>query len=72
MEGSNLTPYFFVKEIFLNIIIALRILFITFCYILNVFTLAIFFVCSFSCCCISSIFVSIFHLSHMIHFIIRL
>ena len=30
MEGSNPTPYFFVKEIFLNIIIALRRLFIIF------------------------------------------
>ena len=30
MEGSNPTPYFFVKEIFLNIIIALRRHFIIF------------------------------------------
>ena len=30
MKGSNPIPYFFVKEIFLNIIIALRRLFITF------------------------------------------
>ena len=30
MEGSKPTPYFFVKEIFLNIIIALRRLFIIF------------------------------------------
>ena len=47
MEGSNTTPYLFVKEIFLNIIIALRRFLFIFCYILNVFTLAIFFVCSF-------------------------
>ena len=56
MEGSNPTPYFFSKEIFLNIIIALRRLFIIFCYILNVFTIAIFFVCSLFCCCILSSF----------------
>ena len=50
MEGSNPTPHFFVKEIFLNIIIALRRLLSYFCYILNVFIIAIFFVCSFFFC----------------------
>ena len=72
MEGSNPTPYFYVKEIFLNIIIAFKIVFIIFCYILNRFTIAIFFVCSFFCCCILSIFVSSVLSFHIIHFIIRL
>ena len=60
MEGSNPTPYFFVKEIFLNIIIALRRLFIKFLLHFKCFysTVAIFFVCSFLFCCILSIFVS--------------
>ena len=44
MEGSNPTPHCFVKEIFLNIIIALRRLFIIFLLYFNVFTIAIFFV----------------------------
>ena len=43
MEGSNPTPYFFVREIFFNIIIALRRLFIIFLLSFNVFTIAIFF-----------------------------
>ena len=45
MEGSNPTLYFFVKEIFLNIIIALRRLFIIFLLDFKCFTMAIFFVC---------------------------
>ena len=60
MEGSNPTPYFFVKEIFLNIIIALRRLFIIFLLYFKCFTITIFFVRSFFCCCILSIFVSSF------------
>ena len=61
MEGSNLTPYFFVKEIYFDIIIALRILFIIFLLYFKCFTIAIFFVCSLVfCCCILSIFVSSF------------
>ena len=36
MEGSNPTPYVFVNEFFLNIIIALRRILSYFCYILNV------------------------------------
>ena len=47
MEGSNPTAYFFVKEIFLNIIIALRRLFLYFCFILNVFTKCSNFLCVF-------------------------
>ena len=47
MEGSNPTPYFFVKEIFLNIIIALRRRFIIFLLYFKCFTIANFFVCSF-------------------------
>ena len=66
MEGSNPTPYFFVKEIFLNIIIALRRLFIIFLLYFKCFTRAIFFVCSFFfCCCILSIFVSFFFIPHI-------
>ena len=76
MEGSNLTPYFFVKEIFLNIIIALRRLFMIFllyfikCFYYN----SIFFVCSFCLLLLHFVYfcLEFFHLSHIIHFIIRL
>ena len=46
MEGSNPTPYFFVNEIFLNIIIVLRRLFMRFLLHFECFTIVIFFVCS--------------------------
>ena len=74
MEGSSPTPYFFVKEISLNIIIALRRLFIIFLLYFKCFYYSKFLcVFVFFCCCILSIFVlSFFHLSHIIHFIIRL
>ena len=65
MEGSNSTAYFFVKGIFLNIIVALRRLFIIFLLYLKCFTIAIFFVCSCFCCCILSIFVSSFFIFHI-------
>ena len=50
MEGSNPTRliFFFMIEIFLNIIIALTRLFIIFLLYLNVFTL-VFFLCVFLC-----------------------
>ena len=51
MEVSNPTPYFFVKELFLNIIIALRRPYSNF---LCVFVFVVF------CCCILSIFVPCF------------
>ena len=74
MEGSNPTPYFFVKEILLNIIIALRRLFIIFllyskCFYYSnflcvfVFLLLLYFV--YFC-------FEFFHFSHIIHFIIGL
>ena len=73
MEGLNPTPYFFVKEIFLNIIIALRRLFIIFLLYFKCFTRAIFFVCSFFVVVVFCLFLFLFfHPSHIIHFIIRL
>ena len=60
MEGSNPTPYFFVKEIFLNIIIALRRLFIIFLLYFKCFTRAIFFVCSFFVVVVSCLFLFLF------------
>ena len=59
MEGSNPTPYFFVKEIFLNIIIALGKLFIIFLLYFKCFYYSNF-LCVFVFCCILSIFVSSF------------
>ena len=47
MEGSNPTAYFFMEKVFLNIIIALRRLFIIFLLYFKCFTIAILFVCSF-------------------------
>ena len=76
MEGSNPTPYFFVKEIFLNIIIALRRHFIIFllyfkCFyysnFLCVFVFYGFFFLYFVYFCFE-----FFHLSRIIHSIIRL
>ena len=73
MEGSNPTPHFFVKEIFLDIIIALRRLFIIVLLYFRCFYYSNFLcVFVFVVVCILSIFVSsFFHPSHIIHFIIR-
>ena len=65
MEGSNPTPYFFVKEIFLNIIIALRRHFIIVLLYFKCFYYSIFLYFVYFC-------FKFFHLSHIIHFIIRL
>ena len=72
MEGSNPKHYFFVKEIFLNIIIALRRLFIIFLLYFKYFYYSNFLCVIIFCCCILSIFVSSFLSLHIIHFIIRL
>ena len=64
MEGSSPTPYFFVKEIFLNIIIVLRRLFIIFLLCFKCFYYSNF-LCVFVFCCILSIFVSSFFILHI-------
>ena len=65
MEGSNPTPYFFVKEIFLNIIIALRRLFIKFSVYFKCFYNSNFLCVFVFFCCILSIFVSSFFILYI-------
>ena len=73
MEGSNPTPYVFVKNIFLNIIIALRRLSIIFllyfkCFYYSNFLCVFVFVVVVFCLFLFLVFSSF----HIIHFIIRL